>query len=91
MHLRSKLRIEFVTVVSKKVITKNISSNGYFVLTDCKIYFKIDRVQAINNINKVCYAVSQKSDNRCRLCCVNKKCKLSTQNVYFPYMTVRFF
>ena len=35
-----------------------------FFLTDCQIYFKIDRVQAINDINKL---VSQKSELRYRL------------------------
>ena len=45
-----------------------------FFLTDCQIYFKIDRVQAINDINKLLFF--QKSDNRCRLYCVNKNFKL---------------
>ena len=38
----------------KKVIKKNISRNGYFLIIDCQIYFKIDRVQDINDINKLC-------------------------------------
>ena len=42
------------TVDWKKVIKKNISWNGYFFLTDFQIYFKIDGVQAIYDINKLC-------------------------------------
>ena len=33
--------------------------------TDCQIYFKINRAQTVNDINKL--LISQKSDNRCRL------------------------
>ena len=44
-------------------------------------FFKINRVQAVDEIDTL--QVWWKSDHKCRLNRVNKKCKFSTLNGYF--------
>ena len=45
MHLRSQLPMEFLSVVYKNLLRK----------AHLEIDFKINRIQAINDINKLCY------------------------------------
>ena len=54
-----------------------VNFNCYFSLTDCPIFFKINRVQAVDDIDKLC-KFHKNLTTKCRLYCVNKKCKFST-------------